>query len=238
MNSTVQWKPIGQVNVVKGSLVFPKASTSHGIYWFAISEGPDVVAGYIGQTGRKNGLAGRFGNYRNRGNHPRDQHGKAVPLAARDDQLGTTSLNARRMLRAIEAGNTVAVSVLDGPDLADGRGENAWRDELEIDLIQQLCRSGVEVWNVAHVVGQREVRVLTVISLDPEDRAAREADLQLIPEELRNELRRITDALPLFKDDFEGLAIEIFNAGCDFEEEYRTAMAPCEPEEKGDGNAS
>lgn len=156
----VQWKLIGQVDVIGGSLVFPRASTAQGIYWFSVAKGSEVVAGYIGQTGRKNGLAGRFGNYRNRGNHPRDQHGKAVPLAARDDQLGTTSLNARRMLRAIEAGKTVAVSVLDGPDLAGGRGENAWRDELEADLIGQLCRSSVEVWNRRYVVDQaaREVR--------------------------------------------------------------------------------
>ena len=69
-SSTVNWKPIGQVDVIGGSLVFPPVSKAQGIYWFSVAKGSEVIAGYIGQTGRKNGLAGRFGNYRNRGNRP------------------------------------------------------------------------------------------------------------------------------------------------------------------------
>jgi len=143
MNSTVDWKPIGQVNVIGGSLVFPRASTAQGIYWFSVSDGPDVIAGYVGQTGRKNGLAGRFGNYRNRGNHPAyDKHGN----------LGTTSRNAQKLISAIKAGRIVDVSVLDDASLAGKI--NAWRNELEKTLIGELCASGVEVWNLAHVEGR------------------------------------------------------------------------------------
>jgi hypothetical protein len=48
------------------------------------------------------------------------------------------------------AKSTVTVSVLDDPTLAGKT--NAWRNELETDLIRyQLCQSGVEVWNVAKV---------------------------------------------------------------------------------------
>lgn len=143
MNSTVDWKPTGQVDVIGGSLVFPRASTAQGIYWFSVSDGPDVIAGYVGQTGRKNGLAGRFGNYRNRGNHPAyDKHGN----------LGTTSRNAQKLISAIKAGRIVDVSVLDDASLAGKI--NAWRNELEKTLIGELCASGVEVWNLAHVEGR------------------------------------------------------------------------------------
>jgi hypothetical protein len=166
-----------------------------------------------------------------RGNHPAyDNHGN----------LGATSRNARKLINAIEAGKTVTVSVLDDPALAGKT--NAWRNELETDLIRyQLCQSGVEVWNVAKVVAAREVRVLTVIRPDPAGQAAHEAAFQLIPEELRQGLRRITDAIPMFKHDFERLAVEIFDAGRDLGhdeasdevEEYRRAMQPCELEHPG-----
>ena len=151
--NTVTWKPIGQVTKGGGvnDLVFPSASTARGAYWFAVAKGPEVVAGYVGKAAGKNGLDQRFRNYENRGKHPRDQRGRSVPPTARDDQLGTTSLNARRILRALDAGQTVSVSVIDDPALAD----EAVLNGLEIDLIGQLCASGVVVWNVRHVASGR-----------------------------------------------------------------------------------
>jgi hypothetical protein len=90
----------------------------------------------------------------------------------------------------------------------------------------------------------REIRVLSAIRPDPAGQAAHDTAFQLIPEELRDGLRRITDALPIFKHDFETLAVEIFEAGRDlgddeaFEEAEENLKArmlgSCEPEEKGE----
>ena len=166
-NSTVDWKPVGQVRAIGGSLDFPKgAGRVQGIYWFRVSEGDEVVAGYVGQAAGLEGFAQRFGFYRYRGNHP------ALPLAKK-----TTSRNARKLLDAIEAGKTVDVSVLDGPELAGRRGKNPYRDDLEEKLIHQLCRSGVEVWNVQHVL-PREVILLTVPAPTEADQSARDGSLE------------------------------------------------------------
>ena len=106
MSSTFQWKYVGRVSRIgnTNTLVFPLVPSVHGLYWFAVSEGTETIAGYVGKASGARGLAQRFGNYKRRAVSPRDQHGKAVPLAARDDQLGTTSMNARRMLRALGPG--------------------------------------------------------------------------------------------------------------------------------------
>ena len=114
---------------------------------------PETIAGYVGQAAGKRGLAQRFGNYESRAVSPRDQHGKAIPLTAPDDQLGTTSLNARRMLRALApgAGQTVSVFIIDDPSLAD-RAVLHWQEKI---MIGQLCRSGVVVWNKAGTGGSK-----------------------------------------------------------------------------------
>jgi hypothetical protein len=147
MSSTFQWKYVGKVSRIgnTNTLVFPLVPSVHGLYWFAVSEGAETIAGYVGKAGGALGLAQRFGNYKRRAVSPRDQHGKAVPLAARDDQLGATSMNARRMLRALGAGQTVSVFIIDDPSLADKAVLNA----VEKDRIGQLCRSGIVVWNKA-----------------------------------------------------------------------------------------
>ena len=50
----VQWKPIGQVRAIGGSLVFPRAGTAHGAYQFEVMDGTEVAAAYIG-PGRRPG---------------------------------------------------------------------------------------------------------------------------------------------------------------------------------------
>jgi hypothetical protein len=152
MNSTVQqWKYAGKVSRIGDTLVFPPVSSAHGLYWFSVTQGAETIAGYVGKAGGRRGLAQRFGNYKRRAVSPRDQHGKAVPLAARDHQLGATSINARRMLRAIGTGQTVSVFIIDDSSLAD----KAALHRQEKIMIGQLCRSGVVFWNVAGTGGSK-----------------------------------------------------------------------------------
>ena len=153
MMDSADWKLVGQVRTAADSLEFPSAGKAQGVYWYRITEGADEVAGYVGRTGRWNGLDGRFAEYQDRVHHPRDQRGNPVPPDSPDEALGTTSLNARRMLRALDADQTVSVSVLDGPELAGKK--NPHRNEQEKHLIHELCRSDVEVvWNRKHVIGR------------------------------------------------------------------------------------
>jgi hypothetical protein len=142
---TDAWKYVGEVTRTgDGSLEFPKVPNVHGLYKFLVTQGTKVIVGYVGQAAGREGFAQRFGNYKRRAVSPRDQRGNRIPVASRDNQLGTTSLNARRMLRALTANQTVSVFIIDDPALAD----DAELDAAETHEIDQLCRSGIPVWNI------------------------------------------------------------------------------------------
>ena len=230
MMDSANWKPVGQVRAIGGSLVFPPVGTARGIYWYRITEGVDEVAGYVGQAAGLEGFAQRFRGYCARIGSPQYTKG---------GELGTTSRNARKLLAAIKAG-AVDVLVLDGPDLADEI--NPHRDALEIDLIHQLCLSDVrEVWNRKYLIA-RPVHLLTMLAPTDAEQAERDSALEVFPEELRLGLARVTTMLPPFKGELEALAIECFESGRDlgndegFDEGHaeglkRLCLAPCEPEE-------
>ena len=119
----------------------PSVHPVPGIYRFTITDGPEIVAEYIGQAAVS--LATRFGLYRSRGKKP------SLPLADK-----TTSRNARHLLDALAVGRSVDVAVVDDHATApDGQmvlidlADKALRCELEKKLIAWLCSTGVEVLN-------------------------------------------------------------------------------------------
>jgi hypothetical protein len=137
MSSTGQWKYLGEVSRIdENSLKFPSAPSVHGLYWFSVKKDSKTVAGYVGQAAGQEGLAQRFRGYVARGRNP---------VFTRSGSLGTTSRNARNLLDALIAHQTVSVFVIDDPALADKAELNA----VEKDRIGQLRRSGVVVWNRA-----------------------------------------------------------------------------------------
>jgi hypothetical protein len=81
----IRWRPLGQLGVDQGGLVFPPVTAEPGIYRFMIHDGTEVIAGYIGHAAKS--LATRFGLYRTRGRKP------SYP-----PEKKTTSRNALRLI--------------------------------------------------------------------------------------------------------------------------------------------
>ena len=134
----LRWKPAGRVTAPGGILVFPPVRPVKGIYWLSIAKGPRVIAGYVGQAGGKRGFVQRF-------NGPSRYRSRGITPARKPS---TTTRNARWMLDALAGKQTVRIFVIDDPILDD----KVLRNTVEKDLIGQLCRTGVDVWNVRHVI--------------------------------------------------------------------------------------
>ena len=151
----IRWIPAGQVTVDgPDGLAFPSVPPIPGIYRFTIKDGGEDVAGYIGQA--KVSFVTRFKGYRGRGKNP------LLPL-----ERHTTSRNARCFLKALAAGRSVSVALLDDHATApDGQviminlADNAIRGVLEGKLIACLCSTGIKVLNRNHnpTWGAREVQ--------------------------------------------------------------------------------
>lgn len=138
----VTWMPNGYVSTDShGHLRFPPAPREPGLYRYIFaSETGMPMAGYVGETGRKDGLHGRFAHYRSRGITPYDPP-------------GTTSRLAARMQRGIVAGQLISVEILDGwASRGDERvrldfSPKAFRLQLERELVAQLRSTGIDVIN-------------------------------------------------------------------------------------------
>lgn len=138
----IQWIPVGPVSLDRnGDLAFPPVPPVPGIYRFTVKDGRRVVAEYIGVA--KASLLTRFRLYRSRGRNP------ALPLDRK-----TTSRNARYLLDALKAGQSVRVALVadvaispDGQAVPIDLADNVVRRVLERKLITALCAPGVDVLN-------------------------------------------------------------------------------------------
>jgi hypothetical protein len=138
----IRWVPAGQVvRDHAGDLKFPPVRPVPGIYRFTVEDQSRVVAEYVGQA--VTSVARRFALYRSRGRKP------SLPLDRK-----TTSRNARYLLDALAEGYSVSVALPDdrltrpgGQVLAIDLADKEVRDELEKELIEWLCATGVKVLN-------------------------------------------------------------------------------------------
>ena len=128
----VPWKFAGLITRDdSGNLRFPDVSRRPGIYRVTIYREGKRPARYVGQA--KTNLRKRFRGYRSRGKKP------AVPP-------GTTTLLAQKYLKALRDRVTVALEIIDDPELAN----DAVRDNLERKYIAEIDETKFEVLNRAH----------------------------------------------------------------------------------------
>lgn len=135
------WSTLGSLVLdAGGQLVFPDAPDRKGFYRFVVLRGRRPIAAYIGETGRADGLRGRFRHYRRRGIKP------LVPP-------GTTSNNAARFKAAVAHGQTVRVDILGEvatrgeTSIAVDASTKAARLQVEGRLVQELRATGIETIN-------------------------------------------------------------------------------------------